>query len=193
MRDLAKAVARQAALLMVSPRLLWFFACAAVLGRDRALEGATQGLARSPGQRGNYMRRAFLSHAIAACDRGATISYGVLMSKAGAEIGRNVYVGPNCSLGLVSLEADVLLADAVLIPSGAHTHATADSGRPIRDQGGTINRVRIGRGTWVGSGAVILADVGVNCVIGAGSVVTRPIPDNVVAVGVPARIVRARS
>ena len=193
MRELAKAVARQAALVMVLPRLLWFFACSAAMGRDRALEGAMQGLARSPGLRGNYMRHAFLSHAIAGCHPGATVSYGVLMSKAGAEIGENVYVGPNCSLGLVSLEADVLLADAVLIPSGAHTHATADPGRSIRDQGGTITRVRIGRGTWVGSGAVILADVGVNCVIGAGAVVTKPIPDNVVAVGVPARVVRSRS
>src|SRR5262245_57667517 len=116
MRELVKAVARGAALVLVLPRLLWFFVCAAVMGRDRALEGATQGLARVPGLRGNYMRRAFLSQAITACDRGATVSYGVLMSKADAEIGENVYVGPNCSLGLVSLEADVLLADGVLIP-----------------------------------------------------------------------------
>ncbi len=193
MREVVKALGRFAGLAVVSPRLLWFFACAAVVGRDKALEGAMQGLARSPGIRGNYMRRAFLSRAIEVCHPTVTVSYGVLMSKTGAVLDRNVYVGPNCSLGLVSLEADVLLADGVTIPSGARTHATNDSGRPIREQGGTIARVRIGRGTWVGSGAVILADVGANCVIGAGSVVAKPIPDNVVAVGVPARIVRTRS
>ena len=52
--------------------------------------------------------------------------------------------------------------------------------------------VRVGAGSWIGSGAVILADIGKNCVIGAGSVVTRPIPDHVVAAGVPARVVRER-
>jgi acetyltransferase-like isoleucine patch superfamily enzyme len=52
--------------------------------------------------------------------------------------------------------------------------------------------VRIGAGTWIGSGSVILADVGRNSIIGAGSVVTRPIPDEVVAAGTPARVIRHR-
>ena len=151
-----------------------------------------QGLARSPGLRGIYMRRAFLSAVISACHPTVTVSYGVLMSKAGAELEANVYIGPNCSLGLVSLGRDVLLADGVRIPSGAHTHSTADPSQPIREQGGTLTKVRIGPGTWIGSGAVVLANVGANCVIGAGSVVTKSIPDNVVAVGVPAAVVRSR-
>jgi acetyltransferase-like isoleucine patch superfamily enzyme len=193
MRDLAKAIGRAAGLVLVAPRLLWFFASALVLGRERAFEGAMQGLARCPGLRGIYMRRAFLTCVIDSCHPSVTVSYGVLMSKTGATLGENVYVGPGCSLGLVSLEPDVLLADGVRIPSGAHTHATNDVNQAIRDQGGTLMRVRVGRGTWIGSGAVVLADVGSNSVIGAGSVVTRPIPDNVVAVGVPATVVRTRS
>jgi serine acetyltransferase len=36
-----------------------------------------------------------------------------------------------------------------------------------------------------------MADIGDNCVIGAGSVVTRPVPHNSVAVGNPARVIRA--
>jgi acetyltransferase-like isoleucine patch superfamily enzyme len=53
--------------------------------------------------------------------------------------------------------------------------------------------VRVGSGSWIGSGAVILADVGRNCVVGAGAVVTKALPDDVVAVGVPARVIRVRS
>ena len=40
---------------------------------------------------------------------------------------------------------------------------------------------------------MILADIGRNSVVGAGSVVTSPIPDNVIAAGVPARVIRERT
>jgi acetyltransferase-like isoleucine patch superfamily enzyme len=53
--------------------------------------------------------------------------------------------------------------------------------------------VRIGEGAWIGSAAVVMADVGRHSVVGAGSVVTKPIPDGVVAAGVPARVIRQRS
>ena len=193
MRDVIKKVALGAGLAMALPRLAWFGVCAPILGRDRAFEGAMQGLARSPGLRGVLMRRAFLSVVLAACHPSVTVGYGVLMSKTGATLGENVYVGPGCSLGLVSLEQDVLLADGVRIPSGGHTHTSTDVSVPIRAQDGAPTRVRVGRGTWIGSGAVILADVGANCVIGAGAVVTKPMPDNVVAVGVPAKAIRVRA
>jgi acetyltransferase-like isoleucine patch superfamily enzyme len=50
----------------------------------------------------------------------------------------------------------------------------------------------VGEGTWIASGAIVLADVGKHTVIGAGSVVTEPIPDYVIAAGVPARVIRSR-
>jgi acetyltransferase-like isoleucine patch superfamily enzyme len=62
----------------------------------------------------------------------------------------------------------------------------------MREQEGQRTLVRIGRGAWVGSGALVMADVGANSVIGAGAVVTSPIPESVVAAGVPAKVVRAR-
>jgi len=193
MRELAKGVGRGLALVVVTPRLLWFAFWSKIAGRDRAFEGAMQGLARSPGMRGVYLRCAFLRCVLSECHPTVTVSYGVLMSKTDAALGENVYVGANCSLGLVTIEPNVLLADGVRIPSGGRTHNIADPATPIREQGSTLTRVRIGRGTWIGSSAVILADVGANCVIGAGSVVTKPIPDNAVAVGVPARVIRTRS
>jgi acetyltransferase-like isoleucine patch superfamily enzyme len=53
-------------------------------------------------------------------------------------------------------------------------------------------RVRIGAGSWIGSNAVVLADVGRDTVVAAGAVVTRPLPDRVIAAGVPARVLRSR-
>lgn len=53
--------------------------------------------------------------------------------------------------------------------------------------------VRVGRNCWIGAGAVLLPGVtiGDNSVIGAGSVVTKDIPADVVAVGNPCRVLRA--
>ena len=64
------------------------------------------------------------------------------------------------------------------------------SGTVVRE--GARVRIRIGEGTWVGSAAIILADVGKHCVIGAGAVVTSPIPDYAIAAGVPAKVIRDR-
>lgn len=192
MRSAAKALARAIALVATAPALLSFVVRRAIMGADRALEGSTQALALVPGLPGEYMRRAFLSYAISHCAPSATIQFGTIFSQAGARLDANVYVGPRCHLGLVHLERDVLLAAGVHIPSGGATHGTEDVTRAIRDQPGARTLVRIGEGTWVGSAAVILADVGKHCVIGAGSVVTKPLPDYVVAAGVPARVIKSR-
>jgi virginiamycin A acetyltransferase len=63
---------------------------------------------------------------------------------------------------------------------------------PIHDQPGSLRRVRIGAGSWIGSNAVVLADVGRDTIVGAGAVVTRPLPDRVIAAGVPATVVKRR-
>jgi acetyltransferase-like isoleucine patch superfamily enzyme len=122
----------------------------------------------------------------------AEVHYGTLFSQAGARLDESVYVGPRCILGWVHLEADVLLAAGVQIPSGGKTHYFDDPTRPIREQGGERKQVRVGRGAWIGNGAILLADVGPGTIVGAGSVVTKPLPANVIAAGVPARVLRPR-
>lgn len=193
MRDVLKGVVTVLCGLLVLPRVALFYLASALFGADQAIEGATQSLAKVPGLRGQYFRRAFLPMAGITCHRSATLCFGTILSKVGAVIDERVYVGPGCHLGLVHLERDVLVAAGVHIPSGARLHRIDNPDLPIREQGGTPTRVRVGAGSWIGSGAVILADVGRNSVIGAGSVVTAPVPDNVVAAGVPARVIRDRA
>ncbi len=192
MRDLAKGVLRALATCAVLPRLAAYRVMAAIVGPDHALEGATQSLARVPGLRGEYMRRAFLGRVLKQCHATATVCWGTVLSKTGAIIEANVYVGSGCHLGLVHLERDVLLASGVHVPSGAQTHGTGDPDVPIREQPGALNLVTIGAGSWIGSAAVVMADVGRDTVVAAGAVVTKPLPDRVVAGGVPARVIRSR-
>jgi virginiamycin A acetyltransferase len=192
MKSVVKSCARALALIAILPALGSFHLRSALMGRDRALEGSSQWLGLIPGMLGEYLRRAFLARVLSECAPTATIGFGVLFSRAGARIGDQVYIGPRCHIGLAHIERDVLLAAGVHVPSGGRTHGTDDESQAIRDQETTYTVVRIGEGTWIGSAAVVMADVGAHTVIGAGAVVTKPVASWVVAAGVPARVVRAR-
>ena len=191
-REALKAAARLVALVAVSPVLVLHWLNARLVGRNRALESSSQLLSLVPGITGQYLRRAFLRWVLTHCHPSALVEFGTLFSQAGALLDENVYVGPRCQLGLVHLERDVLLAANVQIPSGGKTHSFDDPSVPIREQGGERTMVTVGAGAWVGTGAIVLADVGKGTVVAAGAVVTKPLPDNIVAAGVPARVIRHR-
>ena len=192
MKDLLKSVANGVALVCAAPLLAWYGLLKPFLGRDRALEDVSQLGALVPGLAGQYLRRALLRRLLQACGRNAVIGFGVIFSSAEAQVGERVYIGPYCTIGLAVIEDDVLIAAGAHVPSGARTHGMDDLATAIRDQPREPRCVRIGRGSWIGNAAVVMADVGPNSVIGAGAVVTRAIPGDVIAAGVPARIIRRR-
>jgi acetyltransferase-like isoleucine patch superfamily enzyme len=191
-RQRIKSIALALATLLVAPELISFRLRARWLGRDRALESSSQLLAVVPGLLGQYLRRAFFVRTLAYCHRSVVIECGTFLTKAGARLEENVYIGPRCQLGLVHIERDALLAAGVHVPSGSQTHGFEDPGVVIREQPGEQKMVRIGSGCWIGSSAIVMADVGRNTVVGAGAVVVRSLPDWVVAVGMPAKVVRDR-
>lgn len=193
MRDLLKRVAFALATVAVVPSLLSYLLRASLVGRDRAIEGSTQALGLVPGLAGQYLRRAFLARTLASFHWSATVEFGTLFSSAGARLDENVYVGPRCHLGLVHLKRDVLVGAGVHVTSGSNTHGTEEVARPIREQERPKMLVTVGAGAWIGSAAVVMADVGHDSVVGAGSVVTRPVPPLVTVAGVPARVVRERA
>jgi acetyltransferase-like isoleucine patch superfamily enzyme len=191
-KEALKALVRAVALLAVFPVLLGYWVNTQFVGPNRALESASQLLSLLPGIPGQYLRRAFLQRVLLRCHHSTLVEFGTLFSQSGAILDENVYVGPRCQLGLVHLARDVLLAANVQVPSGGNTHYFDDPDRPIREQGGERSRVTIGAGAWIGTGAIVLADVGKGTVVAAGAVVTKPLPDHVIAAGVPARVIRGR-
>ena len=191
MLGISKRIAALGALIAVTPALISFAIRSQVMGADRALEGSTQALGLIPGILGQYLRRAFLARVLAECHATSTVEFGTIFSQTGARIGEKAYVGPRCHLGLVHVGRDVMLAAGVHVPSGGRTHSSRTD-ESLRDQAIHRTVVSIGDGSWIGSAAVVMADVGPNTIVGAGAVVTEPLPANVVAVGVPARVVKQR-
>src|SRR5262249_56228677 len=90
-----------------------------------------QWLSMVPGLTGQYIRRAFLSRALAACSDTAVVEWGTTLARAGARLDAHAYVGPACRLGLVHIERDALIAAGVHIPSGPSTHRIDDLSTPI--------------------------------------------------------------
>ena len=103
-------------------------------------------------------------------------------------IGRGSHIVAHHSL---VIEDDVFTGPYVYITDQNHGYADPDV--PIGRQMPLNAAVRIGSGSWLGAGAVVLpgACIGRNVVIAAGSVVRGTVPDRCVVAGVPARVVRS--
>lgn len=112
--------------------------------------------------------------------------------------GGDIYIGDNCSLnpfaiiygyGGVRLGNGVrIAAHTVIIPA---MHRVSAEGKRFFESGVTGRGIDIGDNVWLGAGVVILDGVRIGCnsIVGAGSVVTKSIPDNTTVVGVPARAI----
>jgi acetyltransferase-like isoleucine patch superfamily enzyme len=142
-----------------------------------------------PGKVGNYFRIAFYRHTLQRCSFNACLSFGVLIAHRTAEIGDHVVIGAYSIIGTVTIDDHVLIASRVSITSGRHQHNVDDLTKNITEDEPVFERVHIGSNTWLGEGAIIMADVGSRCVVSAGSVVSRAIPDGKLVMGNPARSV----
>lgn len=94
-----------------------------------------------------------------------------------------------CAIDSIHIGSQCLIGDMVLIIDADH-HELDPSKR--WDGPGTVRPVVVGNNVWIGSRATILRGVciGDNSVIGAGAVVTKSVPPNVVVAGNPARIIK---
>lgn len=113
-------------------------------------------------------------------------------------IGRGCHVGERCflwagdSTGRIEIGDHVSLAPGVFITASDYRF---ERGRPFREQPKDEKDIKIGNDVWLGASVVVTAGVtiGDGCIVGAGAVVTRDLPENSIAVGVPAKIVRERA
>lgn len=114
-------------------------------------------------------------------------------------IGNKVVINMNCTFvdnNIIEIGNNVLIASNVQIYTATHStnvHERMVEEETKRDICKTYALpITVCDGAWIGGGAILLPGVtiGENSVIGAGSVVTRSIPANCVAVGNPCRVIR---
>ena len=139
---------------------------------------------------GECVRYYFYRLTLEAVGRDCVFKLGSLCNYRQARLGRNVLVGFYTVLGEITIGSDVVIGGRVLFLSGSHQHSYEDANRPICKQPGYRERIIIGDDCWVGSGAIIMGNVGTRCVIGAGAVVTCEVDDHSIVAGNPARVLK---
>jgi len=154
-------------------------------GSDRWLIACAELLSLVPGPPGNLVRKAFYRGAIESCATRAYISFGSMIVNRRASIAERVFIGPYCVVGAVRVGRDVRLATRVSAMSGRHHHGSGSGG--VSDEFHDEGVVEVGDGAWVGEAAIVMANIGRRSIVGAGSVVTRDVPDDVAVAGNPAR------
>jgi len=110
------------------------------------------------------------------------------------ELANDVRLGLNCHIfGKVTIGQHVMIAPNVVLAGGAHGISI---GAPMIFQPcPPARRIIIGEDVWIGANSVILQGVTISngAVVGAGSVVTTDIPENAIAVGNPAKVLKYRN
>ena len=112
---------------------------------------------------------------------------------------RALVIGDRCVIGMrsgivahesITIGDDVWFGQDIYVTDANHGYGDPDT--PIGKQLGAHDPVRIGSGTWIGHGSVVLpgTTLGRNVVVAAGSVVRGDIPDHAVIAGVPAKVIR---
>jgi len=116
---------------------------------------------------------------------------GPLFCTGELRIGKNCWIGRNLTIngnGTVEIGDNCDLAPEVMFLTGGHEIG----GSERRAGKGEHYRIRVGNGTWIGGRTTVMRDVfiGSGCVLTACACVTKDIPDNTLAGGVPAKIIR---
>jgi acetyltransferase-like isoleucine patch superfamily enzyme len=132
-------------------------------------------------------------------DRVCFLRDSILETGSGGSLtfGDDAYIHPRCQFN--AHKASIHIGSGVMIAANCafypHDHGM-ELDIPIRDQPlQTRGDIVIGDNAWLATGVIVLGGVriGEGSVIGAGAVVTNSIPDNAIAIGVPARVVKMRS
>ena len=143
-----------------------------------------------PGMGGLFLRRGFYRWTLEQCAESVTIGFGALFSRRNAILEPGAYVGAYALVGAAWIGENALIGSRASLLSGTRQHEWLPSGRWSGTDEEKLQRIEIGANTWIGEGAIVMANVGAGCMVAAGSVVSSDVPSGIVVAGNPARFVR---
>ena len=147
-----------------------------------------QTLAIVPGLPGSYLRGAYYFGTLEQASWQTHVGFGSMFTHRGGALGERASMGSYCVVGHARIGAEVMMGSRVSIPSGKRQHLDSQ-GKLTADQT-RYETVAIGERTWVGEGAIIMANVGARSIVSAGAVVTQDMPGGVLIGGNPAQVIK---
>lgn len=192
MKEILKKSLQHISLLLILPLYILLLFSEMILKSDQSFQGCSQLLSLFPGVPGNYLRQQFYRLTLAECYDDCCIEFGTRFSQRATQLGRRVYIGANCSIGLCRMDDDVMLGSNVDIISGKKQHKFDRLDIPMREQGGELEKIVIGEDSWLGNSSVVMANVGMKSIIAAGSVVIKDVEPYSIVGGNPAKVLKNR-
>jgi acetyltransferase-like isoleucine patch superfamily enzyme len=163
-----------------------------VLPPDMIFRTISELLSLIPYVLGVITRAEFYRFALTHFGRNVVIEFGTVFIYRDISIGDNANISRYCVIHHCDIGNYAGVSEHSVVVSGSRQHNIDRTDIPIFLQGGRKKRIAIGDDCWIGAHSVVMEDVGRGAIVGAGAVVTKPVPEFMIAVGNPARPLRRR-
>lgn len=159
-------------------------------GSRSLFAGQGQLLALVPGKFGSYLRVAYYCRTLSRCTQQGYIGFGSFFAHPEAELGTGYYIGAYTIIGQAVIGDHTTIASHVSILSGKNQHGYTEIGKPIQEQPGFFSTILIGENCWIGNNTVVMANLGKQTIVAAGSVVADMTQGMEVVAGNPAKVIK---
>jgi acyl-[acyl carrier protein]--UDP-N-acetylglucosamine O-acyltransferase len=176
-------------LIITLPLIILSYIESILMGKscERIFGNCKEFLAAFPTIIGQYMRLGFYWATCTKISPDVALHLGSMIAHRDTVIGNNVVIGCYSIIGHAEIGNNVIMGSRISIISGKYTHGRPGEHEEADETKEEQVKILIGDNSWIGEGALLLASVGANCTVAAGSVVLKDFPDDLTIMGNPAR------